>query len=220
MTTRPPWTPTDDRRLRDLVATQHTVTQIAQQLQRSTRGVYRRAQRLGVSLSHMRTCAAECEMSRADVAAALGVTVDAVTLWVKAGYLTATRLRYGTLSFAFADVVTFLERGGVYLPGVAPREPMWRHIVSEARTAADAALISNIALASLLGIAVKTLCHMSYGHGRYCRLDFPRPTIGGQGRRGAYYDRAAIRAWLADNPRYLTNAARREFGLTQQETQP
>lgn len=49
---------------------------------------------------------------------------------------------------------------------------------------------------------------------RQRRYGFPPPSVRVGSRNGGdWYDRAAVRAWLAANPRYLTTAARKEFEL-------
>lgn len=55
----PPWTPEDDRRLRELAAAGKSVATIAEQLKRSISAVRNRASRIGISVARLRTRSAK-----------------------------------------------------------------------------------------------------------------------------------------------------------------
>lgn len=138
---------------------------------------------------------------RAGIAALFCVDPHSVDNWIAWGWLPVHCIRTVEPAVYFSDmgdVITFLERGGALLPYLNPADAFWIGMIAEVRADLDRQYIRRDALADVLMIGRRAIAHL------ITRLHFPAPTIARAGMF-AYFDRAAVRAWLAAHPRYQTS---------------
>lgn len=162
-------------------------------------GCYRRWQRA-------RQRVAPTAMSADAVSQALGVGITRVGEWIALGWIDARRAGGHGYAITEAALRQFLAERGALIRGLRPNR-RWAVLVRAARADLEARYIDTASVAALLHVHVDTI------H-RQRRYGFPPPSVRVGSRNGGdWYDRAAVRAWLAANPRYLTTAARKEFEL-------
>lgn len=140
-------------------------------------------------------------MSRADVAAALGVTKSRVKQWVDQGRLADTQIG-ACRSVSPNDLYDALfDTLALYTLHPAGE---WVAHVREARALIPAQFITKQEVCALLAISRRTL--------EKCN-DFPAPAAHCAYDGRGYWRRSEVRAWLLAHPDRITTAARKEFGL-------
>jgi IS30 family transposase len=151
----------------------------------------------------------------AEVAVALGVNHQTVRNWIARGQITATRRiveKQWVYTISYDDVTAFLrDKGYALSPIIKPQTYIWRDIVSEIRAELEARLISGRACSEAL------MCNRkAFGYMR-SHLGFPEPHLRlGSRAGGDWYAREDIADWLREHPRYITQAAVEELGLTEE----
>lgn len=146
-------------------------------------------------------------MSAMDISRALGVDQGSVANWIALGWLDAHTLPIHGYAITEAALRLFLAQRGALIRGLRPNR-RWHVIVKAARADLEARYIDTAGIAAVFCVGRDMIRH------RQRRYGFPRATLQLGGRNGGdWYDRTAVRAWLIANPRYLTTAAKREFGL-------
>lgn len=146
-------------------------------------------------------------MSLADVARAFTVDTDTIYKWIKRGVLQAQIVRVETwkgYSISYDAVSVFLKEHGYALSStIRPSDCIWSDIVDEIRQQLEKEHISSGELASLLG----------YQKLEATRRMLPPPSFRFGARGGGdWFRRSDVAEWLHQNPGYLTQEARREFG--------
>lgn len=178
----------------------------AHQMKRSPNAVLERLVERGISAQ--RVVSRADGMSVADVAAELGVTKWFLHECIDRGWLVANRrkvVKKVVYSVSPHDVFTFIHDHGGYVP-LKPNED-WKPYVDAARARFQARYISRTAFAALCFVSIKVPRRWERDEG------LPAPALRlHQSYGGDYYDRAAVRAWLAAHRQHQTRAAK-EAGL-------
>lgn len=148
-------------------------------------------------------------MTLSDIARVLGVRSSKIPQgWIRHKRLEPSGYRmYGTLCvYQVSDdnLRAFLYNGGALSNTLNPIG-VWRAVVQDAQADLLSRYVSSAELSDALGVCMWTIGH-------YQRtLDFPLPARLLHTRRG-YYERAAVRAWLAAHPERRTKAVERLLG--------
>jgi hypothetical protein len=198
-----PYTPQEDAYIKNAIGKKNAKT-VARKLKRGVQGVRQRMYLLAPPTTRRKIVQREIGLSRQQLATELGVDVQRVHGWIARGLLKERRMTGIIASWHGIDVDAvdaFLYAGGALLDYLRPTGG-WIDVVADARAQLQARYVSRSAIVDALRIRTCSLRHLRLNHG------FPEPSLPSRGTIPSYYDRAAVRAWLAEHPVYQTKRSR------------
>jgi len=198
------WKPQEDNRLLFYIGLEPPVS-IARRLGRTERAVIDRykAKHGG---SFRKATARATGLSLADCAQLLGTNAERVRKWTKYKWLESQRrpvIGDRLITIKEEDLEAFIRERGGLLERLHPSDPYWVALFQEARAVLHERYVNTAELADVFAVS----------QGRFGKIaGFPVAAFSLQGRE-RWYERAAIRAWLATAPaHYRTARVLRAFG--------
>lgn len=203
-----PWKPQEERQLIFNIGVKR-YDQIGELLNRSPRAIEEHCKRHGQS--RRRAIIQEHGMSTQECADALGTDRQRIQTWIRLGWLKArhhriTKRRLFTIEHTSLDV--FLSTMGGLMSGLRPSAE-WLECFTDAQRDLHARYINRTELAGIFCVEAA-----AFGSPyRLKKFGFPNEALRLEYRR-CWYERAAIRVWLATAPEiYRTRRALIAFGL-------